>query len=130
MRSEILRVDRQDLSKAFEHPLIISLDLTELAKLLKGYAVARKGGEHLSDIAFSLVQQTSLHENPRLLKQRAGISGIGFHNSIEDIGRFIILFKFDVGHSAVDQRHRAIFFIEFSREAEGINRRRVLSLIE
>src|SRR5207253_1454856 len=86
--SVILRVDRQDLSEAFKHPLIIPLDLTKFAKLLKGYAVARKSREHLSDIAFGLVQQASLHENPRLLKQRAGISWIGFHNPIEDIGCF------------------------------------------
>ena len=130
MRSEILRIDRQDFFKAFKRTLVIAFDLTEFTKLLERYAVAREGRQHLSDIAFGLVQQTALHEYPRLLKERAHVCRVGLHHRIENVCSLVILFKFDVRHRAINLSHWTIFFVKLRRSREGINRQRVLSLIE
>src|SRR5438552_16392517 len=130
MRPEILRIDRQNPAKAFKRALVIPLDLTEFAKLLERYAIAGKSRQHLPDIAFGLVQQTSLHKNSCLLKERAHICRVGLQYRIEYVCRLVILFKLDVRHRAITLCHWTILSAKLRRPRKGINGQRVLSLVK
>src|SRR5258707_9290435 len=128
--SEILWIDRQDLTKAFKRTLVITLDLTELAELLKRYTIPGESRQHLSDITLGLVQPAALHEDSRLLKQSPHVCRIALHDRVENLCRFVILFKLDVRQRPINLRHRTILFVEFGSMSESVDRQRILSLVE
>ena len=130
MGAEIFWIDLEDLVIAVERARIITLNLAKLTKLLQGNAIARKCGQHLSDIGFGLIQLATLHEYPCLLKDSAHVCGIRFDNCVQNSCRFVILFQLDVRHGAIHQSHRAIFFVQLGRASKRIDCQRVLPLIE